>query len=57
MGMLLRFSPRPSRSAPAAPASGVESAKVLLFTGIRYEREQEMGPTRPARRTRRTRKG
>lgn len=38
MGMLLRFSARTPRATPAVVGGHHEQARVLLFTGVRYER-------------------
>ncbi len=57
MGMLLRFSARTPRSVPTPPASGRDDAKVLLFTGVRYERETATGTDGQARRKPGTGKG
>lgn len=57
MGMLLRFSPKPSRTIPAAPVRGTRGAEVVLFTGVRYDREHGAGQSKKARQKPRTRKG
>jgi hypothetical protein len=57
MGMLLRFSARTPRSVPATPDTGQEEEKVLLFTGVRYERDPANLQTKPARRKPRIHKG
>ncbi|WP_404405541.1 hypothetical protein [Pelagibacterium halotolerans] len=52
MGMLIKFSPRTARPILAQSVRR-EPAKVLLFTGIRYDRGQGVGGKTPARRQRR----
>ncbi|GGA54642.1 hypothetical protein [Pelagibacterium lentulum] len=57
MGMLLRFSPKPNRSASRSIATGAPMGKVLLFTGIRYERGKAPATATPESTARRRRKG
>lgn len=54
MGMLLRFSPKVPQSLPASSSGG--PAEVILFTGVRYERDAAKA-IRPARKPKRSRKG
>jgi hypothetical protein len=57
MGMLLQFSPRLISNFPATPRAERESAQVLLFTGVRYDRDGTVPKAGTARRTGRKRKG
>lgn len=52
MGMLLRFEPKPSRAGQIGPEARLEGAKVLFFTGVRYDRSQDgeavkLSPAKP----------
>ncbi len=57
MGVVLDF--RPGLHKPGSPASSGHSGggKVVLFTGIFYDRTPDAGPKAPVGRTRRVRKG
>jgi hypothetical protein len=55
MGMLVKFSPKDARSAPAATDG--RGGQVILFTGVRYERGAGGINPGPAPKIRRTRKG
>ena len=57
MGMVLRFSARVPRSAPVAVETSQNPARVLLFTGVRYERESVTVENKEAPRRKRIRKG
>ena len=48
MGMLLRFSAKVPRAGQAAPDTRIEDAKVLLFTGVRYDRAPDSGQAKLA---------
>ncbi len=54
MGTLLTFQSLPREQRPQAP--GAEMGKLLLFTGIRYEREPETEEEKPRRRRVRSRR-
>lgn len=54
MGTLLTFQSLPRE--PRAPVPGAEMGKLLLFTGIRYEREPETEEEKPRRRRVRSRR-
>jgi len=57
MGMVLRFSAKASRSAPIAAEASETPARVLLFTGVRYERESVAVENKDTPRRKRIRKG
>ncbi len=50
MGVLLRFNARTPRVEPVLSGAGRQDAKVLLFTGVRYERGTAVGKQRSSRR-------
>jgi hypothetical protein len=54
MGTLLTFQPTHREQRTYAP--GAEMGKLLLFTGIRYEREPETEEEKPRRRRVRSRR-
>lgn len=54
MGTLLTFQTLPRE--PRAHAPGAEMGRLLLFTGIRYEREPETDEEKPPRRRVRSRR-
>lgn len=56
MGMLLPFIPKATRNAPPTNASA-GSAKLLLFTGVRYERHAGPEHDKPLCKTMQRRKG
>ena len=55
MGTLLMFSPKVPRPLPARVERG--PAKIILFTGVRYERGPVTDGDSPARKLGRRRKG
>lgn len=57
MGRVLRFSARTARPAPIATEDSETPARVLLFTGVRYERESVAVENKETPRPKRMRKG
>lgn len=55
MGMLLKFSPKANTNPLTPSQRDFGTAQILLFTGIRYEREREQ--KKAMRKMRRARKG
>ena len=47
MGKLVQFEGRDKSSAPAREGDGTAPAQILIFTGVRYERQTEVTPTKP----------
>lgn len=56
MGMLLTFSLKTPRPMPVPSGTRTGPAEVLLFTGIRYERDSVIDKSKPVRRSRGGRK-
>lgn len=57
MGMLLRFNAKTPRSVPVTQLAEDDQAKILLFTGVRYEREEEGSRAKTTRTRQTARKG
>lgn len=57
MGMLLRFNTRTPRTAPVAQLGGNDTAEILLFTGVRYERDDVASKSKSTRPKQTARKG
>lgn len=53
MGMLLRFSPKATTYVPGI-GNRTESAQIILFTGVRYDRD---GSAKPSQKIKKRRKG
>lgn len=57
MGMLLTFSPRAKQRVPRPVVADRGPAKIVLFTGVRYERGTTPATTAPGGKLTRRRKG
>lgn len=49
MGLVLAFetAPRPAARQPQKRAAPAQSADILFFTGVRYQRDAQKAPDRP----------